>query len=228
MAHAAERSASERGGAARLRALIVDVDGVVVRHPSVGWRWDIDLEADLGVRPEDLHSNFFVPHWRDVVLGRASLRERLAPVLAQIAPAVSADELIVYWLARDAHIDQALLADLATVRRGGIELHLVTVQEHERAAHLWTTLGLRQHFDAIHYSAAMGLAKPDPACFNAVAARTSFAPNEMLLVDDDARNVAAAASLGWHVFLWTPGARLATALAGCGEPHPSCDRITTL
>ena len=45
-----------------------------------------------------------------------------------------------------------------SVRRTGVELHLVTVQEHRRAAYLWHDLGLRERFDGLHHSAAVGLA----------------------------------------------------------------------
>ena len=52
------------------------------------------------------------------------------------------------------------LKELAGVRSRGIELHLSTVQEHERAEYLWQTLGLRNRFDAMHYAADIGWAKP--------------------------------------------------------------------
>lgn len=65
---------------------MVDVDGVLVTHPNAaGWR--VNLERDLGVPPAILQEAFFARHWADVVHGRAALRERLAPVLAELAPA---------------------------------------------------------------------------------------------------------------------------------------------
>ena len=61
-----------------MKALMVDVDGVVVRTPLGGWA--ANLEADLGISTAALQAQFFKPHWPDVVLGKADLHERLAPV----------------------------------------------------------------------------------------------------------------------------------------------------
>ena len=199
-----------------IRALMVDVDGVVVRRAD-GRRWDADIEADLGVRAEDLQRGFFQAHFGDVALGRAPLRERLALALAEIAPHQSAEQVIDYWFARDGDLDAGLLADLAALRaETGLRMDLATVQEHERAAYLWTTLGLKDRFDAIHYAADLGWAKPDAAFFEAVEARTGFAAHELLLIDDSARNVDGARAAGWRAVLWTGEDRLGAVLAGFG------------
>ena len=185
---------------------MVDVDGVIV-VPRLGG-WAADLERDLGVSPEALAEHFFARHWDDVVLGRAGLHERLAPVLAEIAPHLSSERLAAYWFSKDSVLDYPLLDDLALMRARGLSLHLATVQEHCRADHLWTRLGLREQFDAMHYAAELGCAKPDQAFFTAIAARTGYAPVEMLLIDDRAANVEAARAAGWDGVLWTGDERL--------------------
>jgi len=198
-----------------IKALMVDVDGVVVRHPD-GRRWDHDLEADLGLSSRTLQEAFFAPHFDDVVLGRADLHERLAPVLAKVAPHLSAQALTDYWFEKDAHLDLGLLDALAAVRATGLALHLATVQEHRRAEHLWTRLGLRDRFDAMHYAADYGTRKPEPAFFQAVCARTGFAPGDLVLIDDSARNVETARACGWGGVLWDGTLSLAEALAEAG------------
>jgi len=198
-----------------VRALMVDVDGVVVRHPD-GRRWDRDMKADLGLEPADLQRVFFVPHFEDVVLGRADLHDRLAPALAEIAPHLSVETLTDYWFSKDAQLDCVLLDALADIRAKGLELHLATVQEHRRADYLWTTLGLRERFDAIHYAAAYGARKPDPAFFEAVCVRTGFAPRDVVLIDDSPANVEAALSCGWGAVLWDGTRSLVEALGEAG------------
>ena len=184
------------------RAILVDVDGVLVRHPGTGG-WSANLERDIGIPVARLQEAFFTPHWRDVVHGRAALRDRLAPVLAELAPDVSCDRLIAYWFDHDAHIDQRLLDDLADLRAKGVELHLATVQEHERAAYLWDRLRLRDRFDGIHYSAALGHAKPAIEFYRTIEARTGLTPKEVFFIDDTAVNVAAARDCGWTAAVWT-------------------------
>ena len=194
----------------KLKALMVDVDGVVIVPRSGGWA--ANLEADLGLSPTVLQTHFFAPHWTDIVLGRAGLHERLTPVLARIAPHLTSERLVAYWFERDAQLDVRLLADLSAVRAEGIEIHLATVQDHLRAAYLWTGLGLRERFDALHYAADLGARKSDLAFYAAVEARTGFAAAELLLIDDTLANVEAAHAAGWGGAVWDGSERLASVL----------------
>lgn len=185
-----------------IQAIMVDVDGVLIVHPDERG-WTAHLERDLGVPASALHASFFQQHWDDVIHGRASLRDRLAPVLHDLAPRVTCDELIDYWFANDAHLDEPLLAELASIRADGIEVHLATVQEHERARYLWEHLDLRRRFDGLHYAAELGFAKPALPFYASIVARTGFAPRELFLIDDRIANVDGAISSGWAAALWT-------------------------
>jgi putative hydrolase of the HAD superfamily len=187
--------------------LMVDVDGVVV-HPSNPKGWFAHLERDLGVPVAALQSRFFERDWADVVHGRAALRERLAIALEQIAPDVSCEALVRYWFEADANLDVALLEQLKVVRESGVPLHLATVQEHERAAYLWRDLGLRDHFDDMHYAAQLGVSKPSPEFYAAVEQRVGVSASAIAFIDDSERNVQAARARGWNAALWTPGASL--------------------
>lgn len=194
-----------------LKALMVDVDGVLI-VPRLGG-WAADLEADLGLSREALAEHFFAVHWDDIVLGRAGLHERLAPTLARIAPHLTSQQLAAYWFSKDSVLDHQLLDDLAIVRARGLEVHLATVQEHERAAHIWRRLRFCERFDAMHYAADLGAKKSDPRFYAAVEARTGFAPGEMLLVDDTLANVEMAHAAGWGAVQWTGFAQLSDLLA---------------
>ncbi|HJQ56714.1 MAG TPA: hypothetical protein VJ890_07400 [Vineibacter sp.] len=67
--------------------MILDIDGIIVLgRPSDGRPWSAELEADLGLRADALQQDFFEPHWTEIVLGRADLMDRLAPILQRIAP----------------------------------------------------------------------------------------------------------------------------------------------
>ncbi len=198
-----------------IKALMVDVDGVIV-HPAYPGGWAERLETELGLKSDDLQAAFFAPHWEDVMLGRADLHARLAPVLREIAPHLTSKDLAEYWFAHDAGLDEVLLADLAGLRGGGVALHLATVQEHHRARYLWNELGLSTRFDAMHYAAELGCAKPDPAFFRAIEARTGHGPSELALLDDRAANIEAARRCGWAAALWPGTCRLADVLVDLG------------
>jgi putative hydrolase of the HAD superfamily len=194
-----------------MKALMVDVDGVVITPRPGGWA--TEMKADLGLSGDVLQAHFFKPHWADVVLGRAALHDRLSAVLAEHAPHLTSRALADYWFAKDALLDEALLADLAELRASGVRLHLATVQEHERAAYIWNTLGFRDRFDAMHYAAELGCAKPDPAFYRAIEARTGYRPADIVLLDDRWDNVEAARAAGWGAVAWDGTESLASALA---------------
>jgi putative hydrolase of the HAD superfamily len=198
-----------------IKALMIDVDGVIV-HPAYAGGWAERLEADLGLPVAELQREFFAPHWNDIALGRADLHDCLGPVLARIAPKLSSQDLADYWFAHDARLDTVLLKDLAALRAGGMQLHLATIQEHHRARYLWETLEFRDQFDAIHYAAALGCAKPDPAFFHAIEDRTGFGPAELLLIDDRSNNIEGAITCGWGAQIWDGTRRLSEVLSEAG------------
>jgi putative hydrolase of the HAD superfamily len=181
---------------------MVDVDGVLITHPNPKG-WSANLELDLGISLPALQDKFFCREWDDVVHGRAALRDRLTAALVEIAPAVSPDVLIDYWFSNDAHVDGRLLTELQLLRSEGFELHLATVQEHERAEYLWTHLRLRESFDAMHYAAALGYSKPDHAFYRAVEVASRLSPDAIFFIDDKIENVSAAKECGWTAALWT-------------------------
>lgn len=194
---------------------MVDVDGVVV-HPNDPGGWAVRIREDLGLDFETLQAGFFRVHWQEIAHGRADLYERLTPVLAEIAPHLSAQAFVDYWFANDAQLNAPLLADLAALRATGVPVHLATVQEHHRARYLWETVGLKDRFDAMHYAADLGCAKPAPEFFRAVEARTGFAPTDLILIDDAPRNVEGARACGWRAALWDGTTTLAAVLGGEG------------
>jgi putative hydrolase of the HAD superfamily len=185
---------------------MVDVDGVLVIHPD-GRRWDANLLEDLGIDPAVLHEDFFRVHFDDVVLGRADLFDRLDRVLPGLGATTSA-ELVKYWFEHDAHLDRDLLSDLGAVRESGVAVHLATVQEHHRSRYLWETVGLRTHFDGMHYAADIGYRKTDPEFYEIVEHRTGLPPDSHVLIDDSEENIVAALAAGWRAALWRAGMTL--------------------
>lgn len=181
---------------------MVDVDGVLIAHPDARG-WNVNLQRDLGISSDALQSGFFAPHWDDVVHGRATLRERLTPVLAELSSSVTYERLIEYWFSNDAHVDEQLLRELALLRAAGVEVHLATVQEHERARYLWNDLGFRHRFDGMHYAAAMGSSKPAAAFYRSVETAANLKPEAIFFIDDKEANVAAARACGWTAAVWT-------------------------
>jgi putative hydrolase of the HAD superfamily len=186
------------------KVLMMDVDGVLVSgRPSDGRHLFAELQADLGLSPDRLRQTFFTPFWEAIVTGREGLTERLTPVLAEIAPKVSAERLIAYWFENDSRVDQAVLSAVKHYRDRGLPVFLATNQEHLRADYLMRQVGLGAHVDGIIYSAALGHRKPSAEFFERAAAIAAAAPEDIVLVDDTLANVEAARQAGWHAVHWT-------------------------
>lgn len=187
-----------------MAVLVLDCDGVVVRGHAEGGRWDKNLERDLGLAPQKLQTHFFQPHWKTISLGEAPMMDVLERIWPQLGCAETPETLVDYWFANDATLDEDVLAQVDAWRDAGGKAYLGTVQEHNRAAYLWDTLGLSRHFDAIHYSAALGAWKPDAAFFERLHAQLPVtAPGDVIFLDDVIRNVDAAKAFGWQAHHFT-------------------------
>ena len=71
-------------------------------------------------------------------------------------------------------------------------------------------------FDAIVVSGREGVTKPDPRIYQILFERAGRAPEELVFVDDVARNIEAAEKLGMAGVLYAPGMDLAAELRRAG------------
>ena len=204
-----------------MAVLVLDVDGVVVLGHPDGGRWDRDLLRDLGVAPEELQARFFHRHWPAIVVGQADMLTVLESVWAELQCPLSPRALVDYWFARDSRLNHDLLAEVDRWRAGGNQAYLATVQEHHRARYLWERLELRRHFDAMHYSAALGAAKPDAAFFERFHVNLPVqSRQDVVFLDDAIRNVEAADAFGWRARQFTAVDDVRAALAASSLVSP--------
>ncbi len=182
-----------------MTVLVLDCDGVVLTGHPDGGRWDKHLARDFGIEAAALQERFFKPHWKAIAHGETDMREVLARVWPELGSAASADAFVDYWFSNDATVDNDVLEQVDAWRAGGGKAYLATVQEHHRARYLRDTLGLGRHFDAIHYSAALGATKPDATFYERVQTKLPIAvPSDVIFLDDQVRNVDAANAHGWR------------------------------
>ena len=87
----------------------------------------------------------------------------------------------------------AVIAELAAA---GARLVALTNWSDETFPHARERFGLLRRFEDVLVSGAEGVAKPDPAIFRLALDRFGLEPAETLFVDDVARNVDAAATVG--------------------------------
>ena len=98
----------------------------------------------------------------------------------------------------------------------GVPLFAITNFGAEFWAGFRPTAPVFDRFRDIVVSGEECLAKPDPAIFALAARRFGHEPAEMLFIDDNAANIAAAKACGWRVHQFTGAAKLERDLCGRG------------
>ena len=189
------------------RAVLIDVDGVLVHshfHPDPARRrrWDEHLLEDMGVEPAAFKT-LFKGGFDAAITGEASLVETLDAFLPTVGYRGSTLDFIGYWLTHDAHLNFQLLDALQRLSEtGGVRLYVATNQEHLRANHLWSNLGLCRVFDDMFYSARLGVAKPGADYFANVDALLGPQTEPPLIFDDSPAVIEAANGHGWEGVLF--------------------------
>jgi len=190
------------------RAIFFDVDGVVVHgwhtRPERRRRWDETMLQDLGIEPAGFTEHFIRgPFEREVLTGRLSLVQALSETLPKLGFAGSPMQLVDYWLQRDSQLNFQLLDLIRALRTAGAgRIYLATNQEHLRAFHLWSNVGLKAYFDDIFYAARLGVLKPKPEFFEGILRVIGPQSQPPLLFDDSESVVRGACEFGWEGVLF--------------------------
>jgi len=143
----------------------------------------------------------------DALAARTAARLGLAPDEARAIIGAVPEEL------------QPIDATVALARRlkaAGHVLHFLSNMPRPYAAVLSGRDALLTLFESGVFSSHVGLIKPEPALFAHAARTFGAAENELLLIDDAPRNVAAARARGWQVVLFRDAAACASELAALG------------
>ena len=184
--------------------LLVDVDGVLILGRNADRsHWATDLRRAFGFDKAALREHFFQPYWADIVTGKDELMPRLIQALQAMGSTANAADLRDYWFANDALLNEKLLTWLDRKRNDGYRIMLATNQEHERANYLVEALGLGAYCDGIHYSAALGVAKPNALFFQEISKREDRPPRDLIFIDDTPANVDAARRAGLRAVHYT-------------------------
>jgi len=100
------------------------------------------------------------------------------------------------------------VAILEELKASGYELHALTNWSAETFPFARDRFAFLERFESILVSADVGLIKPDPRIFELLLARIGRTPAECVYIDDNPKNVAAAAALGLDAIAFEGAARL--------------------
>jgi len=191
-----------------IKAIAWDFDGVLNRNVVAGrFVWSDRLEEDLGIPVQTFQDGVFDERFLDVISGKRDLKVHLEEWLALRGHTVDASALLDYWFEKDDLKDPLTLDLLERLAERDILQVIATNNEARRAAYIEHRAGFGERVSHVFSSGRIGHAKPEAAFFRHVVETLGFAPEEILLIDDSARNVRAAEALGWKAFHFTEETR---------------------
>lgn len=182
-----------------MRLVAWDFDGVLNQGYAGGFeQWQREFEADLGASAAVFAEHMFGGGRFDAVLtGQRDILDLLAEWVAVAAVPHTAEAVLDYWLQKDAQLDPQVMGWLSRCATPGV---IATNNDARRADFIWNRLGFAARLQRIFASGPMGVRKPEAGFFAAIETWSGLAAQDILLIDDTEKNIAAAATRGWQVF----------------------------
>ena len=176
-----------------ISTVILDADGVLIHGKTFSERLSRDYDVNKAKERE-----FFTTKFQDCLVGKADLKESIAPYLASFGWQGTVDELLEYWFAEEYILNKDLIQYVGRLRRAGIKVVLATNQEKYRTKYMLEHMGFDGVFDKIYSSAHLGLKKPTIEFFSHLVEDMNADKSEVLFWDDDQRNIDSAITYGIH------------------------------
>ena len=178
---------------------LFDIDGVFL-HSSTPF--SERYEAKMG-KP-GLTTTFFKGVFQDCLIGNGDLREELQKRTDEWGWDGSVDDLLEYWFAGEANINEETVAIINELRSAGKPCYLLTNQEKYRTQYFTDQLGISTYVDGLLASNHLGVKKPDHEFYAKALTTIGFTGDvaNVFYVDDDMENVTGAQEFGFDAFYY--------------------------
>lgn len=184
-----------------IKAVIFDGDGMVIN----GKLFSKQL-AEEGIVGEDKTAPFLTGIFQECMSGKVDLKEILPGYLKEWGLICSVDEFLADWFKRENHVDQRIIEKVKLLREKGIQCFLAMNQEKYRTRFIEEEMKLGDAFSKMFISCKVGVRKPLPEFLGRIQEelhRLGITKDEVLLWDDQEKNVKAAKEFGWQAELYT-------------------------
>lgn len=177
------------------RALLLDVDGVLVTPPD----W-----FGLCIRREvpEFAAGFFDGPFLAATRGEIDLAQHLSDLIGATGRDCTPEAFLAEWHEYENHPNRLLWEPVEKLRADGWPVYLATNQERHRMRHLMEAVGLGAIVDGEFASCSVGHRKPTPEYYVEVTRRLGLPPADIVFFDDAEENVLAAREAGWSAHLF--------------------------
>jgi putative hydrolase of the HAD superfamily len=194
-----------------IRAVVFDNGGVL--HEANHATSD-DLRSELGLSEAKVLElwGIVAPRLGSGQISEAELWDVLHDELG-IRRVDVAENLLGRAFERNYQLNRAVYELVEETRAKGVQTAILSniIEPHARVLR---KLGHLELFDHVLLSHELGVRKPDPVIFRHLLTKLKLAPDEVVFIDDDPGNVAAAAALGIHGLVFTDAVKLRRELTG--------------
>lgn len=176
----------------KYKAILFDADGVVLKE---GQRFSEYYSEKYGVPLETMNPFFSGPFQR-CLIGQADLKEELAKVLDEWRWRGTVDELLEVWFSTSNELNEEAAVLVKEARSKNIACYLATNQEKHRGDYFKNRL--QDMFDGFFVSSDIGHKKDEIEFYQCIFnhLKGPIAAGDVLLIDDDIKNVRTALTVG--------------------------------
>jgi putative hydrolase of the HAD superfamily len=195
-----------------IEAVIFDFGGVLMRtaDPAGRREWETHLGLTQGTLERVVHGS---EAWIKAQRGVITMADYWAETAHTLGLSASDLPALQRDYFRDDRLDLDLMALIRSLREAGYKVGLLsndTLSLEDRLRH---DLGIYDAFDAVIISAAIGVMKPDPGAYHAIARALSVDSARCVFIDDSPSNVAGARNVGMQAVQYRAGMDLRATLA---------------
>lgn len=188
-----------------IKAVIFDMDGVVVNTEPIGYRANQLLYKSLNITvPDDVYGTF---------IGNSD--KMIVQKLKDLYPIdLTHEELLdkkykYYFNAFDTAEDLALLPGvkelIIDLHKNGMRLILASSASNRKIQKVFTRFGLHQYFDHAISGEDFEESKPNPAIFLEAVAKSGFPKEECIVIEDSTNGIKAAKAAGIYCIGYNSG-----------------------
>lgn len=188
-----------------VRAVIFDMDGVVINSEPLGLRANTELFKQLAIDvPESVYSTF---------VGTAPYNNMQKLKQLYDLP-LSFEELVtlrsgiyfnLFEVADDLKLMPGVVELLLKLREKGIVTILATSSFRDKIDKVFKKFPLAEYFDDVISGEDFEFTKPDPAIFIEAVKRTGFDKSECIIIEDSTNGIAAAKAAGVYCVAYKTG-----------------------
>lgn len=189
-----------------IKAILFDVDGVVLlpRDKYFSQRLKDDgYEVDV-----EKVGQFFKNQYKQVVIGKADLKEELSKVIVDWGWKGTVEELLEYWFSYENKANEGVIELAQELRNSGIKCYLASDHSKYREDDLLSNPIISGYFDGAFFSASLGHTKEEKEFFEIMLNQLDLKEDEVVFVDDDEKNVEVAKEVLDNAILFTSVERL--------------------